>query len=188
MILLRLVLQLDIVSRAAGLRVAYAHAPPRLGKRLEILRAAQSPRLPLVRHSTAKTSVKYICPAVTSSATQHVSHVRRSSLLAALASRNAKHSSLQQNVTQLRFTAGPRCLLSSAPQSPTQPPATMSSDLDSFHEYLRKSKRILAVCGAGLGASSGLPTFRGAGGVCLSSCCWSRGAQRSVTEHSVDES
>ncbi|CCX31002.1 Similar to NAD-dependent protein deacylase; acc. no. Q5AI90 [Pyronema omphalodes CBS 100304] len=41
----------------------------------------------------------------------------------------------------------------------------MSSDLDSFHEYLRKSKRILAVCGAGLGASSGLPTFRGAGGM-----------------------
>ena len=43
----------------------------------------------------------------------------------------------------------------------------MSNDLASFHDYLLKSQRILAVCGAGLGASSGLPTFRGAGGVRL---------------------
>ncbi|KAF8537744.1 SIR2 family histone deacetylase [Trichophaea hybrida] len=41
----------------------------------------------------------------------------------------------------------------------------MSKDLASFHDYLLKSKRILAVCGAGLSASSGLPTFRGAGGM-----------------------
>ncbi|KAK0672019.1 putative NAD-dependent deacetylase [Cercophora samala] len=34
-----------------------------------------------------------------------------------------------------------------------------------FHEKLRKSNRILAVCGAGLSAASGLPTFRGAGGL-----------------------
>ncbi|KAK4179415.1 putative NAD-dependent deacetylase [Triangularia setosa] len=34
-----------------------------------------------------------------------------------------------------------------------------------FHEKLLKSNRILAVCGAGLSAASGLPTFRGAGGL-----------------------
>ena len=39
----------------------------------------------------------------------------------------------------------------------------MFKDIESFHEHLLESKRILAVCGAGLGASSGLPTFRGAG-------------------------
>ncbi len=37
-------------------------------------------------------------------------------------------------------------------------------DLDSFSKHLKSSKRILALCGAGLSASSGLPTFRGAGG------------------------
>lgn len=38
-------------------------------------------------------------------------------------------------------------------------------DLDSFQEHLGKSTRILALLGAGLSASSGLPTFRGAGGL-----------------------
>ncbi|GMK56285.1 hypothetical protein CspeluHIS016_0301250 [Cutaneotrichosporon spelunceum] len=41
----------------------------------------------------------------------------------------------------------------------------MSSDIAAFHAVLRRAKRILAVCGAGLSASSGLPTFRGAGGL-----------------------
>jgi NAD-dependent SIR2 family protein deacetylase len=41
------------------------------------------------------------------------------------------------------------------------PPA----DLQSFTEYLRGCKRILALVGAGISASSGLPTFRGAGGL-----------------------
>jgi len=36
---------------------------------------------------------------------------------------------------------------------------------ESFQEHLRKSRRILALLGAGLSASSGLPTFRGAGGL-----------------------
>ena len=40
-----------------------------------------------------------------------------------------------------------------------------AADLKSFQEHLAKSKRILAVLGAGLSASSGLPTFRGAGGL-----------------------
>lgn len=39
------------------------------------------------------------------------------------------------------------------------------NDVQAFHEALRSSRRILALCGAGLSASSGLPTFRGAGGI-----------------------
>jgi NAD-dependent SIR2 family protein deacetylase len=38
------------------------------------------------------------------------------------------------------------------------------NDIQAFHEVLRSSRRILALCGAGLSASSGLPTFRDAGG------------------------
>jgi len=41
----------------------------------------------------------------------------------------------------------------------------MSSDVTAFHAALRSSTRLLALCGAGLSASSGLPTFRGAGGL-----------------------
>lgn len=41
------------------------------------------------------------------------------------------------------------------------PPA----DLESFSAHLQSSKRILALLGAGLSAASGLPTFRGAGGL-----------------------
>ncbi|KAI4242999.1 MAG: hypothetical protein L6R40_003690 [Gallowayella cf. fulva] len=40
-----------------------------------------------------------------------------------------------------------------------------AKDRESFTEHLKKSARILALCGAGLSASSGLPTFRGAGGM-----------------------
>ena len=39
------------------------------------------------------------------------------------------------------------------------------NDLAAFHRVLAGSTRILAVCGAGLSAASGLPTFRGAGGL-----------------------
>lgn len=38
------------------------------------------------------------------------------------------------------------------------------NDVEAFHQVLRSSRRMLALCGAGLSASSGLPTFRGAGG------------------------
>ncbi|PHH88046.1 hypothetical protein CDD83_8071 [Cordyceps sp. RAO-2017] len=48
-----------------------------------------------------------------------------------------------------------------APGCPSMAP---HNDLEAFHEALRSSRRILALCGAGLSASSGLPTFRGAGG------------------------
>ena len=40
-----------------------------------------------------------------------------------------------------------------------------AADIQSFSEYLKGSKRILALLGAGISASSGLPTFRGAGGL-----------------------
>lgn len=42
---------------------------------------------------------------------------------------------------------------------------TLRGDLPSFHKAISTSKRVLALCGAGLSASSGLPTFRGAGGL-----------------------
>ncbi|KAL2266198.1 hypothetical protein VTJ83DRAFT_5550 [Remersonia thermophila] len=54
--------------------------------------------------------------------------------------------------TFLSFTAA------MAPKNPKY------NDVDAFHARLRRSRRILAVCGAGLSAASGLPTFRGAGG------------------------
>ncbi|KAG6010903.1 hypothetical protein E4U21_002573 [Claviceps maximensis] len=38
------------------------------------------------------------------------------------------------------------------------------NDVEAFHEVLKSSRRIIALCGAGLPASSGLPTFRGAEG------------------------
>ena len=44
-------------------------------------------------------------------------------------------------------------------------PNIPQADLNSFHDALKSSKRILALCGAGLSAASGLPTFRGAGGL-----------------------
>lgn len=42
---------------------------------------------------------------------------------------------------------------------------TLRGDIASFHDAFKDSKRVLALCGAGLSASSGLPTFRGAGGL-----------------------
>lgn len=45
------------------------------------------------------------------------------------------------------------------------PPANpFYNSLPAFHARLLTARRILALCGAGLSASSGLPTFRGAGG------------------------
>ena len=48
--------------------------------------------------------------------------------------------------------------------STTSKPDMPHNSLSGFHDLLKSSKRILALCGAGLSASSGLPTFRGAGG------------------------
>ncbi|KAL6712261.1 hypothetical protein ACN47E_000138 [Coniothyrium glycines] len=52
-------------------------------------------------------------------------------------------------------------MAASAVRSTVVPP----EDLAAFHAHLHKSTRILALLGAGLSASSGLPTFRGAGGL-----------------------
>jgi NAD+-dependent protein deacetylase sirtuin 5 len=49
--------------------------------------------------------------------------------------------------------------------TPSTEPIVPDADLESFQEHLQKSTRILALLGAGLSASSGLPTFRGAGGL-----------------------
>ncbi|KAF2277148.1 DHS-like NAD/FAD-binding domain-containing protein [Westerdykella ornata] len=49
--------------------------------------------------------------------------------------------------------------------SATHPPIIPPEDLTSFQTHLSRSTRILALLGAGLSASSGLPTFRGAGGL-----------------------
>ncbi|PYH44114.1 SIR2 family NAD-dependent protein deacylase, partial [Aspergillus saccharolyticus JOP 1030-1] len=43
--------------------------------------------------------------------------------------------------------------------------AIPAADLKSFTDHLRGCKRIIALLGAGISASSGLPTFRGAGGI-----------------------
>lgn len=56
-----------------------------------------------------------------------------------------------------------RVRLSPSMASNTTPLNTVN--VDSFKEHLRYSDRILALCGAGLSAASGLPTFRGAGGL-----------------------
>jgi NAD+-dependent protein deacetylase sirtuin 5 len=47
----------------------------------------------------------------------------------------------------------------------TSTPIVHPEALRSFSEHLQRSKRIMALLGAGLSASSGLPTFRGAGGL-----------------------
>jgi NAD-dependent SIR2 family protein deacetylase len=44
-------------------------------------------------------------------------------------------------------------------------PSADYNSIAAFHAKLARSRRILAVCGAGLSAASGLPTFRGAGGL-----------------------
>ncbi|KAF8974601.1 DHS-like NAD/FAD-binding domain-containing protein [Flammula alnicola] len=40
-----------------------------------------------------------------------------------------------------------------------------SRDMNAFREQIRSSKHIIAIAGAGLSAASGIPTFRGAGGI-----------------------
>jgi NAD+-dependent protein deacetylase sirtuin 5 len=44
-------------------------------------------------------------------------------------------------------------------------PGIRAADLQSFSEYLGGCTRVLTLLGAGISASSGLPTFRGAGGL-----------------------
>lgn len=44
-------------------------------------------------------------------------------------------------------------------------PELPSGDMEAFRRVLRSSKHIITVAGAGLSAASGIPTFRGAGGL-----------------------
>ena len=44
-------------------------------------------------------------------------------------------------------------------------PPNSQGDVESFSKHLKYSDRVLALCGAGLSAASGLPTFRGVGGI-----------------------
>lgn len=53
-------------------------------------------------------------------------------------------------------------IMSSTDTNTTQ---LVKADVESFQKHLRYSDRVLALCGAGLSAASGLPTFRGAGGL-----------------------
>jgi NAD-dependent deacetylase sirtuin 5 len=48
---------------------------------------------------------------------------------------------------------------------PALPVGVSFKDVETFVAHLQASRRILAVCGAGLSASSGMATFRGAGGI-----------------------
>ena len=60
------------------------------------------------------------------------------------------------------FVTSPVKHIHSAKMATSKP---YSTDAHSFGEHLKGSKRIIALLGAGLSASSGLPTFRGAGGL-----------------------
>ncbi|POS68854.1 hypothetical protein DHEL01_v212753, partial [Diaporthe helianthi] len=42
---------------------------------------------------------------------------------------------------------------------------TPRTSIEDFQDLIKSSNRIVALCGAGLSAASGLPTFRGAGGL-----------------------
>ena len=57
------------------------------------------------------------------------------------------------------------CLGLKRNMDPAVKPAIPSADLESFAAHLKSSTHILALLGAGLSASSGLPTFRGVGGL-----------------------
>lgn len=56
-------------------------------------------------------------------------------------------------------------IMSSATNTAGTTSSIPQADLESFTKHLKNSDRILALCGAGLSAASGLPTFRGVGGL-----------------------
>lgn len=69
------------------------------------------------------------------------------------------------------FRSGPHCLMLKETShrfrrmSTSPSPLIQKADLDSFTLHLKASNHIVALLGAGLSASSGLPTFRGTGGL-----------------------
>jgi hypothetical protein len=63
-------------------------------------------------------------------------------------------------------TATNRSLVARMATAASSMPASVpKADIESFQAHLAKSTKVLALLGAGLSASSGLPTFRGAGGL-----------------------
>lgn len=62
-------------------------------------------------------------------------------------------------------TGGPSSNTSTPASNPPAPPPHAHNDVAAFHSVLLASRRMLVLCGAGLSAASGLPTFRGAGGM-----------------------
>lgn len=77
--------------------------------------------------------------------------------------RPTTHHHTLLNLRTARSTLNPSAR--SMASSSVRPSVVPQADLESFQEHLNKSTRILALIGAGLSASSGLPTFRGAGGL-----------------------
>lgn len=81
----------------------------------------------------------------------------------------------RSGLIRYKFPASPLSsspLISSALQRPycdlknmAEKSIVPAADLESFTEYLGGCKRIVALLGAGISAASGLPTFRGAGGL-----------------------
>jgi NAD-dependent SIR2 family protein deacetylase len=63
-----------------------------------------------------------------------------------------------QKLFSKQFTKFPKYIRNMASYGP-------SNDVAEFGAVLKSSKRVLALCGAGLSAASGLDTFRGAGGM-----------------------
>lgn len=65
----------------------------------------------------------------------------------------------------LRFLTRRMASTASTASTISKLPNIPQADIDSFHAHISSSTKILALLGAGLSASSGLPTFRGAGGL-----------------------
>lgn len=82
-------------------------------------------------------------------------------------------SFFSQNIQSLyRSSCSRRTIFSSAmarykskKSKAEQPRPQPSTSIEQCSDLVASSKRILALCGAGLSAASGLPTFRGAGGL-----------------------
>lgn len=82
----------------------------------------------------------------------------------------AVHYSISAATSRLLLDRSSRSFLStlnSCLGNMSQQPNSFASDakIEEFQRYLASSDRIVALLGAGLSASSGLPTFRGAGGM-----------------------
>jgi hypothetical protein len=76
-----------------------------------------------------------------------------------------------QRVVPKQITKFSRAIPQTGPLPPKAAMASTASshgpgsDAKEFGEVLKSSKRVVALCGAGLSAASGLDTFRGAGGM-----------------------